>query len=382
MLIIDKPYITYVNDKVRLCAKLIFPHTETIAWFEADRQYEPYLVTDRADAFVVAFLTAAMKAGEDIISRAPVSKRLLFQLNSLLIPRLSQNMNRYHRMKIQAEPTDVELPCENAVGLGWTAGVDSFYSFKRYAETREPSMKITHLVVVSIGTFEAEDQDKTLSLFLNRAEDMAQAQGLQAMGIQSNIHKIVNETYLSVGAFRIPSAILAFQKLFGTFLHSSSYEYWRFALTEENSARYELLVFDCLETETTRFYSSTGDASRIDKITAVADYPPAWTRLHPCLYQEDENCGKCGKCDSVFTTLYALGKLENFAKAVDVDLVKKNLDSYIQDIVLHSTGIYKGELFRFLRDKGMLTPAQLRLARMVQAAGSMKPPERTKTENG
>lgn len=368
MLKIGKPYVEYSNGKARLCAKLEFPDRERTAWFEVEEEYGTYFTTDRADAFVVAFLTAAMKAGEDIVSEAPVTKRLLYQLNRQLIPVMAENTRRYHFMQIQAEATETLLPCENAVGLGWTGGVDCFYSFKTYAETDEPSVKVTHLVVLNIGTFEEDDTEKTLSLFMRRAENMAEEYGLKAMGINSNVQMIVKENYLSVGAFRIPSAILAFQKLFGIFLHSSSYEYWRFALREENSGFYEMMVFDCLETDHTRFYSSLGDTSRIEKITALADYQPAWTRLHPCLYEQDKNCGLCGKCDSVFTTLYALGKLDNFSKVVDTELVRKNIDRFTNDIAAHSDGVYKGELFRFLDKKGMITPRQKRLSRIIKAA--------------
>lgn len=368
MLKIGAPYIEYRNQKARLCARLEFPDCEHIAWFEVEKEYAPYLVTDRADAFVTAFLTSAMRAGEDIVSEAPVTKRLLYQLNRQLIPTLSGKMKRYHKMKIVAAPTEEILPCDGAVGVGWTGGVDCFYSFKKYEEMEEPKPKITHLVVLNVGTFETPDTERTLDDFVRRAEHMAGESGIRAMGINSNIHQIVNENYLSVGAFRIPSGILALQKLFAVFLHSSSYEYWRFDWKEENSAFYELFVFDCLETDGTRIYSSLGDQSRIEKITAIADYPPAWTRLHPCIYEKDKNCGICGKCDSVFTTLHTLGKLENFSAVVDTEVVREHLEGFIEDIVLHSGGVYKGELSRLLEKQGMLTPRQKRLAVIMRAS--------------
>lgn len=372
MLRIGRPFIRHRGDKVRLCAKLEFPDAERLAWFETDKEYEKYLTADRADAFVAAFLTPAMKAGEDIVSEAPVTKRLLYQLNRQLIPTLSQRMKRYHVMQIRAEGTEEILSCEDAVGLGWTGGVDCFYSFKRYAEADEPAMKVTHLVVLNIGTFEEGDLEEDLSVFLRRAHDMAKEQGIQAMGINSNIHCIVQENYLSVGAFRIASAILALQKLFGVFLHSSSYEYWRFALREENCAFYELFVLDCLETDQTRFYSSMGDASRIEKISALTEYPPAWTRLHPCLHPQDKNCGRCGKCERVFTTLYALGELERFAETTDTGQIRESLEEFKEDIALHANGIYNGELLKLLDERGMLTLRQKRLSRVAKAARALE----------
>ena len=94
MLKIGRPYVEYVGNKVRLCAKLTFPDLEQIAWFETEEEYVKYFTTDRADAFVVAFLTSAMKAGEDIVSEAPVTKRLLYQLNRQLIPALEAHTKR------------------------------------------------------------------------------------------------------------------------------------------------------------------------------------------------------------------------------------------------------------------------------------------------
>ena len=80
--------------------------------------------------------------------------------------------------------------------------------------------------------------------------------------------------------------------------------------------------------------------------------------------------GKCGKCDSVFTTLYALGKLDNFAAVVDTEVVKAHLEGFIDDITVNVNGVYKGELYKFLEGKGMVTPKHRRIARIMKVASA------------
>lgn len=367
MLKIGKPYLECKNGKARLCADLQFPNKECTAWFEAEEEYAKYMTVERGDAFVLAFLTAAMKAGEDIVSEAPVTQKLLTGINERLIPTLSTHMKRYHRMQIQAEGTDDAEASEKAVGLGWTGGVDCFYSFKKSMEG-EQEPKVTHLVVANIGTFEEEDNEAALRIFTERAWEMAKAHGIRAMWIHSNIQDIVEENYLSVGAFRMAAAISAFQKLFSIFLHSAGAPNDLFVWDETATCLYESFLFECLSTEQLAFCTYGAEVSRREKIAALRNYPPAWTRLHPCIHVDKQNCGVCGKCMRTFTNLYALGDLEKFAAVIDTKQFEKNIGNAVQYILTHTEHFDNWELLQLLDEKGMITPRQKRLVRVLQAA--------------
>ena len=56
----------------------------------------------------------------------------------------------------------------------------------------------------------------------------------------------------------------------------------------ENSAYYELFVLSNLETDTTAFYSSGGQVSRMQKLDELSEFPVALKYLHPCIYAARE----------------------------------------------------------------------------------------------
>lgn len=365
MLRIGIPYLEQYDMKVRLCAKLEYAGEERVLWYEVDKRYESYLTVDRCDAFVVSVLSIAMRSAEDIVCDAPVTKRLLYQLNHYLIPVLAKNTNRYHAIQIKASSTKAEVYSAGAVGIGWTAGIDCFYAFKEHAPKTQSDYKVSHLVVANIGTFEDEPLDETMKMFVKRAEEMAGEHGLSVVSIDSNIHLFLHENYKSVAGFRLPAAILTMQGLFRVFLHSSGITFSDFSLDEASTARYELLLLNCLETDNTRFYSAGATVSRIDKLKELTGYEPAQRRLHTCIYPQDKNCGKCEKCQWLLAELYGFGKLDEFREVVDVDYFLENKETYLKKLAM-KTDDFSTEAFELLKSKGLVPPAIIRLSKVVR----------------
>ena len=128
MIHIGKPYIQAENSCTRLCAEILLDGQRQTAWFAVEPAYAQFLTDDRADAFVIGFLTTAMRKNEDIVCSAPITKRLKHQLNQILIPIISANKPYFHKIQIHAETTSALLPSEHAVGTGWTGGVDCTYT--------------------------------------------------------------------------------------------------------------------------------------------------------------------------------------------------------------------------------------------------------------
>ena len=65
-------------------------------WYQVPEEYGKYFCDDRVDGFVVAMLYYAMVTGENIETKFPVSKKLMFNLNDILIPTLC---NKYTGIK-------------------------------------------------------------------------------------------------------------------------------------------------------------------------------------------------------------------------------------------------------------------------------------------
>lgn len=370
MMIIEKPYRRETAENVSLCARVTIQGNTEEAWFSVEPEYARYLTDDRADAFVVGFLTTAMKLGTDISCGAPITKRLYYQLTQYLIPALASNMDIYHPIAIYAPVTDEPLPCEGAIGTGWTGGVDSMYTLMTHFHPEEPGMKLTHLLVANVGTLESDHNTKLLHYMAEKArKGIAQELDLSVIAVDSNIQLLQKEPYLSVAAFRLPAAVLAVQKLFRVFLHSGTYEFGRFAFVKENSGYYELLPLSCFETDCTVFYSAGSHVSRIRKLKELSDFPLATKYLHPCIYVQRDNCGKCGKCVRTQGALYALGTLDDFGQVFDLDAFYQNKDDHLAGILAKKESQHYGEVLAVMKMRGMeLSPDALRRARIRRAA--------------
>lgn len=369
---IGKPYIEEAPGCVRLCAPVLLRGQEQTMWFSVAPEYGEYLTDDRADAFVAGIFTTAMRDGADIVCEAPVTRRLLYQLNHYLVPMMAANMGDvYHPIKIQAAPTDVKLPCAGAVGTGWTGGVDCMFTLMNNLHAEEPSHRLTHLLITSNGSIEEDDNSATLQGMVEKAQNgIAAETGLKVVGVDTNLHEIQSEVFLAVGIFRYCAVILALQKLFGTFLLSASYGFAWFSFVSHDSFYYELVICSSFETDATAIYSEGGAYLRAQKLQALSNYPLAHKYLHPCGHPLGiKNCGHCYKCFRTQAALYGLGALDRFSEVFDVDDFERNKDWYFARLLADERSQLTGETLVLLRQGGIeLSPKVRRMARTLRAA--------------
>ncbi len=367
---IGAPFMRRTETQVFLCAQITLQGQAREAWFSVEPEFAEYLTDDRADAFVVGFLTTAMRLGADMYCDAPVTRRLKYQLEQYLIPTMTSNMDIYHPISIQACVTDAPLACKGAVGTGWTGGVDSMYTLMTHLRSEK---KLTHLLIANVGTLESDHNTELLQYMAQKARNgIAQELDLAVVAVDSNIQLLQNEHYLSVAAFRLPAAVLALQKLFGAFLHSGAYEFSRFAFVAENSAYYELLPLSCFETDCTVFYSTGSHVSRIQKLKELSEFAPAKAYLHPCIYVKRSNCGKCGKCVRTMGALYALGTLDEFGQVFDLDDFEQHKDEHLASILAKKESQHYGEVLAVMKQRSMeLSPNVQQRARILRAAAQV-----------
>lgn len=361
MIRIEAPYLRREAERTFLCAGVTLNGKRTEVWYSVEKEFEHFLVEDRADAFAVGLLTVALRLGEDLVCDAPLTRRLHHQLNAYLIPAMTANMKVYQSISVRSPLTDAPLPCEKAVATGWTGGVDCMYTLMNHRSAPEPSRRLTHLVVANVGTLESRDNAATLAYMTEKArKGVAADMGLTVVSIDSNLQLLHPEKYLSVAAFRLPSAILALQKLFGVYLNSAGYDFAHFHFDPNNSAYYELLPLSCFETDTTVFYSSGGQTPRIRKLEALSDFPPARKYLHPCIYAKRDNCGKCGKCVRTLGGLFAIGQLEQFRAVFDVDGFYRDQEDILANILCNSENSHCAEVLAELKRQGFTLSDQVR----------------------
>lgn len=356
MIVIGKPYIEEVPEGKRLCASITVPGKETIMWFEVKAEDSGYFVADRADAFVAALLTMALREGMDIVCESPVTRRLLYQINQYLLPTMASNKKEFQFVKVHAVAADSDPDCQGAVGTGGTGGADCMFTIKRnMRETDDSSYRLSHLMIASNGAITGTDPSGIMRKMAEKAQKGLGAElNLKVISIDSNIQEILPENFLFVTTIRHAAVILALQKLFSVFLVSSTFVFKETLNREKQEGCYESYVSNYLTTNATAFYSSGSPYARIQKLKLLSDFPLAEKYLHPCIYAlRKSNCGECGKCIRTEAALYALGKLEQFSQVFDVERFMNNRDWYFANVLLDEKNMFHREVIEELERKGV-----------------------------
>ena len=336
---INKPYLENKDGKTFLCANLSIAGEEKVMYFSVEEIYGEYLINNRCDAFVAAVITTAMHEGYDIICNAPVTRRILYWLNNYLIPTLSSAIKFYNPIIVKAEPIDEIVQNTGAVATGWTGGVDCFYTYLTHSKgykAENSKYNLTHLFVNNNGAIEGEDAKGTLKKMVEKTKNgFALETGKNVVGVDTNIQDIFQERFLTTVSFRHCAVVLALQKLLSVYLVSSSYAYQEFGFkNSENLGYYETIVYQTFTTALTAIYCSGGGIVRTEKVKALIEFPLSYKYIHSCIYACKDNCTKCGKCVRLVLLLDALGVVDKYSQAFDLDWYKQNLDWCLSRIYL------------------------------------------------
>ena len=374
MILIEKPYIETLRDRVRLGARVHLPEKTEEIWFSVEPEYAQYITDDRADAFVVGLLPTAMRLGLDIRCEAPITKRLKYQIAQYVIPTLSGSSGTYHAICLDAPVTEAPLPSAGAVAVCFTGGVDSMYTLMKHMQPRDPAMQLIHLLVANVGSLEGDRTSDTLTLMTERFRSgIAADLGLKVIGLDSNIQQVCPETFLATCEFRLASAALVLQKLLRAVLIGAGVSISQFELDLQTNSFYAACLLPLLETDSTRFPSHGAERNRIQKLDALSDFPPAHRYLHPCIYvNQRKNCGTCGKCLRTLGGLYALGTLDRFEDVFDLADFRNRKEDYLARILVFGNDIFYAEILEALRQKGeVFSPQVRRKARILRAAQTL-----------
>jgi hypothetical protein len=343
-IIIHEPHIIKIGekssgggggDKSRLIALIERPDEDLFELFyEVDSEYSKYFCVERSDAFLVGILEYAMFKNFDIECIAPVTERLYYQLVSYYIPIVSKNISYHHQIAIFAPLIDEDIPNEYAVGTGFSAGVDSFYTVLKHLNSKEGLFKLTHLVFANAGALTYEGGDISKNIFEKKLllfQHTIMEIGLPLIAIHTNYMEFYYNTRDGVcwGSLKIGSCIHALSKLFCTYYIASGFALHHFHFNENDSAFYDLFNVYSISTNTLTFHSSGHEVERIQKIEYMINNK--WVKKTLCvcadLFKTGDklNCSRCSKCIRTMMELYALGKLDDFADVFDIQDFKQHM---------------------------------------------------------
>ena len=368
-LTISTPYLETGNYGTRLCSIIEFEGREPVKlWFETSKETEEYITKDRADCFVVSCLPFCLSEGVDLVSEAPISTVLLHNLNEKLIPALAQKVRDFHFVRIEAKPVSNIENSGNRAALCWSAGVDSMYSLHHLQEEsngKQPNL----LLIANCGVYEQGDDELKLFDAIARAErTIVSDTGIPVIWVNSNIHQVFDELYLSVLHWRLGSAALFLQGLLCRLYISSADDNIEPVFDRNYSSRYEDYMLPLISTNHLKISSYGGSVRRIEKLRYLSDKPLAGKYVHPCIMPGDRNCGSCIKCMRDLSALYGLGKLDHFREVFDIDAFSINKDTVIGTVLGNREYQLCEEVCHLLEEKELVTPEAVRKGRAVMAA--------------
>ena len=335
-ILIGKPYMETDASSAYLKSDVVFPDCEQTVFFSVPKAYSASFAEELADCFVAAALPWCMRKGYDIVSEAPVSRSILFSLKTRLIPGMSYHSKAYHAIDIFAEPSDLVYENAGHVGLCWSAGCDSFYTYMTHLQVPD-AYKPTHLLNINAGVHEEPDIEGKFQRTSEKCIAEAGILGLKALNMDTNLHLVFPLLYLSVYPERLAACLLSIQKELSVGLISSSYDLPHLHYDDDNAGFYELIIQDALSNQNITLSAPGVEVSRLEKLRRLSDFEPAQKMLHVCVKDETNNCMTCGKCVRVVTALDALGTLESFGAVFDLQYFEDHKDEFWGQV------IYRGQ---------------------------------------
>ena len=332
-----------------------------LLYVETPRKWSKYLVYERADAFLVGILKYAMLNNHDITCLTPVSKELLYNLQTILIPTLANHDENLYETKITADIISKPLKNAGGVGTGLSMGLDNFNTIKEHLGQ---NLGITHFLTFNSGVlggyYQNTGWDFAAQILLDREHELAKEVGVPLIEISDNLsglYRLRTDKYTS---YTVLIKTMSLAKLYGAYLYSSfGMDFNTFSVfnsSDIDSSHYDLLTCYCISTQgSTRYYTEGGEKSRYDKMKNIANFPLAHKYLQSCL-TETFNCGMCQKCKRNLLTLDALEKLDDFSQVYDIETYRKNVIDYytwmcLQIQIGSHTGLYFAKTYPVLKDR-------------------------------
>lgn len=334
MIVINKLFTEDKSEKTRCICDIELNNKKEKIWFEVDKKYKEYLVTDRADAIIIGILNYALRNNEDIISKIPITDELLYNLKEILIPSLVKNSYALNMISIKANTIEPLKQGEH-IGTGCSCGVDSFYSIKSHYNDEYKSLKLTDLCINNVGAFNECYKDygikRTITERYKKTEKVAKDLGINLIETDSNFYEVVPQVHSLTHTYSSCFAIYMLQKYWKVYFYSSSgYDFTSFNLKNNDlldCAEYELLSLQTFSTSSIKIYSDGGAKERIEKVKEIIDFPIAQKELHVCV-NKSNNCGICPKCMRTILSLDALNSLEKFSNVFDIKYYYENKIDY------------------------------------------------------
>lgn len=314
-------------------------------------EFKRFINPESGNSFLAALLLPAMRAGEPLEIRAPVSPKLLRSIDEIQAiykcwdPTLT-------KVVIKAPLRKRPFPLfrhPSQIGLFFSLGVDSFYSLlKNVKHHPDDDESITHLIVVhGFDIYFGKWNSELYPTVLSNSTKVAQELGKKVLPVATNIRdfsdRFADWGPLYHGAAMASVGLLLEQVLEKVYV-AATYTY---AQLHPHGSH---LILDPLwSTEHLSFVHDGCEANRLDKMRLIAKYPIVLDTLRVCFMNPNNeyNCGCCEKCLRTMVALHIVGALQTcktLPHTIDPDLLR--------NITIHSTVDHLTHLVKALGTTG------------------------------
>jgi hypothetical protein len=274
-------------------------------------------LTGNIEAFLTLALLPCMREARALVAKEKVSRQFLDAIPKIMNIFCSWEPSLHRVQVTDAIPVTKEPSTENRIGVFFSGGVDSFYTFLKHRN------EVTDLIL--IHGFDIKLSDHTL---YRRTSEM-----VREVGLSFGKHVIEVETNLR--SFLTPYA--TFGRLsHGVALASVGHLLFPFfsRIYIASSCAYEDLfpwgshpaVDPLWSTESLDFIHDGCEAARLDRVALLSQFEVALQSLRVCHFGGNKtlNCGRCDKCLRTMISLFVVGALDR-CTTFDVPLEPRNV---------------------------------------------------------
>ena len=279
-------------------------------------------LANNMDAFLTLGLLPCMKHADTLVVDGEVSPRLLESISTLSDIYLSWHPS-LHSVKIEkAIPVEKTGIKEKRVGVFFSGGVDSFYTFLKHRD------EITDLIFVHGFDVDIDDNDlheKVITMVRNVGSHF----GKRVIEVKTNLRLSFLEKYVGWGIMGHGPALACIGHLLYPYFQriyiAASCTYPNLPPSGSHPS-----VDPLWGTETLEFVHDGCEADRIQKVTLISEFDKILQSLRVCYENPDGayNCGQCEKCLKAMISLYAVGALDRcttFNTGLDIKKVSRLL---------------------------------------------------------
>lgn len=292
---------TVSNNKVRLSAELIFNKGKRHEiFFETDKEFEKFVITD-GSPFLAAALPVAMINGENLEVEESVSE-MLFKNTSKIKKLYQKYFNGFKSISLKAKSVHKDSGKARSVGLFFSGGVDSFYSYLKNAQ------KIDYLIFVHGFDIPLKEEELYKKLEKNILK-IAKSEKVKLIKVRTNIRETF-EWYLNWDqshTFAINSIAL--------FLRGGLKEIFASCGLANKKSGHNNMKPELDKLYATEIFKLNhfGCIPKIAKFEFVGKHDLALNNLRICWTNPngEYNCCECEKCFRSMLALYLSGSLKD-----------------------------------------------------------------------